>query len=130
MVLCSGCFDGLHAGHVRYLKAAADLRRDGESVAVALASDLYFIVNKSRTSRWTVEDRALVLRSINMVDQVFIHNEYGAADTILQLRPRLFVKGTDWEGRMCPDVIAACEEAGTEMCFVHTPGKHTSEAFA
>ena len=137
MILCSGCFDGLHAGHVRYLQAAYDRRVEslphhygGEGLVVALASDAYIRRVKRREPRWSYAERMETLLALVMVDEVVEHSEVGVADVILATRPRVFVKGHDWMGGLRDDVRDACEAVGAQIVFVNTPAKHTSEAFA
>jgi len=49
---------------------------------------------------------------------------------IRQHKPRIFVKGCDWTGRLPEDVIAACDATGTAIAFVDTEGLHVSDAHA
>ena len=132
MVLCSGCFDGLHAGHVRYLQAASRLCRDGESLVVAVAPDLYIRRYKQREPRWSCADRMETVLALGMVDRVVVHGDDGAAGVIRAERPRLFVKGSDWRDRyrLFPEILYACHAVDADIFTVDTPGVHTSEAFA
>jgi cytidyltransferase-like protein len=130
MILCSGCFDGLHAGHVRYLQAAAKYREGGERFIVAVASDAYIRKVKGREPRWTCVERMETLEALKIVDDTVEHGEIGAADVIRALRPRFFVKGMDWMGAIPPDVRDACDRVGAVIRFVNAPGTHTSEAFS
>jgi cytidyltransferase-like protein len=129
MVLCSGAFDGLHAGHVRYLAAACRLAREGEEVVVAVAPDAYITQEKKRNPRWTQADR---WRTVQAVDGVhaLVQGEPSVADTIRTKKPRLFVKGIDWAKSLPPDVLSACEDVGTLVVFVNTDATHTRDAFA
>ena len=130
MILCSGCFDGLHAGHVRYLAAASALRVGDERLIVAVAPDVYVATVKRRVARWPVAERARVLIALRSVDEVVTHSETGAADQILALKPRLFVKGEEWAGHVPGDVLDACRDVDARLLFVHTPGRHTADALS
>lgn len=128
MILCSGCFDGLHAGHVAYLQAAAQLRQD-EPLYVAVAPDRYIRQRKQREPRWSQAERAQTVAAVRGVTGVITRDELDVDGTIRIFRPTLFVKGEDWTHQLPTAVVEACQETGTAIAFVHTPGRHTREAF-
>lgn len=131
MILCSGVFDGLHAGHVAYLNAAKTLTYPGEAFAVAVASDAYVQWHKQRTPIWTLRDRIAVVFALALVDRVMAHGDDGAADAIRASRPRIFVKGKDWEGRLPNAVVLACHDVGCAIAFVESGvSQHTSDMSA
>lgn len=125
MILASGCFDGLHAGHVRYLQAAAAL---GGPLVVAIAPDAYIRTVKRRQPYWTQEDRAWTVRALSLVDEVYLQTTWMADVAILALRPTVFVKGMDWMGKLPLEVAAACQTVGARIVFTATEARHTSEA--
>lgn len=128
MVLCSGAFDGLHAGHVRYLGAAVRLAAPGEAVEVAVAPDAYIVSAKRRKPRWVQADRWRTLAAVSGITPI-PQQEPSVAALIAGRQPRLFVKGIDWVGKIPPDVREACRAAGTQIVFVDTDGTHTSDAY-
>lgn len=123
MILCSGCFDGLHDGHVRYLEAAKALNPNDE-LWVVVASDAYIREAKQREPKWPRYARHQVVGALRAVDRVVCGN---LVDVILAHRPRMLVKGIDWEERLPSDVRMAAHVAHTAICFVDTEGIHTSE---
>lgn len=125
MILCSGAFDGLHSGHVAYLKAAADIDLSLPLVA-AIAPNLYIRTYKHREARWTQSERAETVAAVRYVDRVVEHPELSIANTILKLRPRYVVKGQDWAGSLPSDVTAACVKVGAEVVFVDAERRHGS----
>ena len=127
MVLCSGCFDGLHAGHVRYLQAAHALSRT-EALCVAIAPDDYIHHWKRRPPFWDQQARAATVLALGVVDRVICQTADTPASLIRAHRPRYFVKGPDWKHRLPEDVIEACRDVGCRIVFTETPGTHTSEA--
>jgi cytidyltransferase-like protein len=131
MILTSGCFDCCHAGHVRYLLESAKWKRHGqEHLVVAVAPDAYIVNVKRREPLWTLADRRFVIAHLNMVDTLVTHGPESVASAILELKPRLFVKGADWEGHLPDDVIGACSEVGASIVYVPTRGKHNADALS
>ena len=129
MILCSGCFDGLHAGHVAYLEAADRFRLPDERLMVAVAPDSYIRTQKGREPFWPQLERGYAVEAIDYVDAVVLHDAPSVAEVIRLYRPRVFVKGSDWTETTLPlDVQEACVTAGCAVEFVYTPGKHTSQA--
>lgn len=127
MVLCSGCFDGLHAGHVRYLTQARALSPT-ETLCVAIAPDDYIRTTKGREPFWSQPERTETVLALGLVDRTLWQAEATPASLILAHRPRYFVKGPDWKDRLPEDVLAACQAVGCQIRFTDTPGRHTSEA--
>jgi cytidyltransferase-like protein len=131
VILCSGVFDGLHAGHVRYLQAATQIFGPHTAkIYVAVADDAYIRRHKQREPRWTLAERVHTVEALACVFEALVHGPDGAADAIRNVKPEFFVKGEDWRGRIPADVQKACDDVGTEIVFVNTPGRHSSEAYA
>jgi cytidyltransferase-like protein len=115
VAMVDGAFDPLHHGHIEYFKAARTL---GVPVLCNIASDRY--VRTKHRPLLTEAQRAAVIDAIRYVDYVHIYQI--DTETILrQLRPRYYVKGSDWRERGLPpeqDVI--CREHGIEIVFLDT----------
>lgn len=94
IVFTNGCFDILHAGHIRYLKESKGL---GDILIVGLNSDRS--VSRLKPNRPIVPEayRAELLASLIAVDFVTIFEEDTPHELIKQLRPDLLVKGGDWK---------------------------------
>lgn len=69
VVLVGGCFDVFHYGHLSFLKAA---KAQGDYLVLALESDETIKVYKKRTPIHTVEQRAEILATLSIVDEVVI----------------------------------------------------------
>lgn len=94
VVLTNGCFDLLHAGHVRLLEAA---RAEGDLLVVALNSDASVRRNKGGgRPLMPARERAEALAALEAVDRVVIYDEDTPAETIAALLPDVLVKGADW----------------------------------
>ncbi len=94
VVFTNGCFDLIHAGHVRYLEAAAGL---GDILVLGMNSDASVrrIKGESRPIM-SQNDRAEVLAGLAAVSYVVIFEEDDPASLIEQLEPDILVKGADW----------------------------------
>lgn len=117
----------MHAGHVRYLQAARRLA-PSETLSVAVAPDTYIQFVKKRQPYWSQTDRLQTVFALGCVDSVIAQASDSVAQVIRDYRPRLFVKGPDWRGQLPDDVLAACQEVGTEIQFVNTSGRHVRDA--
>lgn len=97
VVFTNGCFDILHAGHVRYLHEAAKL---GDIFIVGVNSDdsVRRLKGKERPLN-TWEDRAIILAALESVDFVVGFEEDTPYELIKQIRPDILVKGGDYEGK-------------------------------
>jgi D-beta-D-heptose 7-phosphate kinase/D-beta-D-heptose 1-phosphate adenosyltransferase len=95
VVFTNGCFDLLHAGHVRYLSQA---RKMGDMLMVGLNSDESVRALDKAPERPLVpeEQRAEVLAALAAVDLVVIFAEPTPADLIQAIEPDVLVKGGDW----------------------------------
>ncbi len=94
VVFTNGCFDIVHAGHVRYLREAKKL---GDLLVVGLNSDTS--ISKIKPGRPVVPEaqRAEVLASLDMIDFIVLFNEDTPYELIKHLRPDVLVKGGDWK---------------------------------
>ncbi len=94
MVFTNGCFDLIHAGHVRYLAAA---RRMGDYLVVAINSDESVTRLKGPARPLLPENqRARVVASFGPVDYVVVFNEDEPTRLLSDLRPEVLVKGGDY----------------------------------
>lgn len=121
IALCHGCFDLLHIGHIRHLKAAREL---SDILIVTVTADNF--VNKGANRPAFPEDeRAEMLEALECVDYVGINNAVNSSDIILLLKPDFYVKGVDYIGSP-PDVEQlAVQKIGGKVIFTTTE-KHSS----
>jgi rfaE bifunctional protein nucleotidyltransferase chain/domain len=94
IVFTNGCFDILHAGHVRYLKQA---RRLGDILIVGLNSDRSVSGIKPARPVNSEKNRAEVLAALAVVDYVIIFPEKTPYNLIKAVQPDVLVKGGDWK---------------------------------
>ena len=95
VIFTNGCFDILHAGHVRYLEEA---RRLGNMLIVGINSDesVRGIKGVDRPIN-TLEDRVHVLEALEAVDSIIVFDEATPINLIKALLPDILVKGGDYK---------------------------------
>ena len=124
VVFTNGCFDILHAGHVRYLTTAKSY---GDHLIVGLNSDASVkrLKGKSRPIN-SQDDRAEVLAALRAVDDVVIFEEQTAEALIELIRPDIYVKGGDYNMSNLPEAKIV-ESYGGHIEFVRlVPGRSTT----
>jgi len=95
VVFTNGCFDIMHAGHVRYLDAA---RSEGDLLVVGLNSDESVkIIKGSKRPVVLQKFRAQVLAGLQSVDYITVFNEPDPLKLIMAINPDVLVKGADWD---------------------------------
>jgi rfaE bifunctional protein nucleotidyltransferase chain/domain len=126
LVFTNGCFDLLHAGHVRYLQQAREL---GDALAVGLNSDrsVRELKGEGRPIN-RQDDRAEVLAALGCVDYVVIFDGKRATDVLRTVRPHVYAKGGDYTpDSLDPEERAALAEAGSGIKILPlVPGRSTT----
>jgi rfaE bifunctional protein nucleotidyltransferase chain/domain len=123
IVLANGCFDVLHAGHVRYLKGARSL---GDLLVVGINSDAQVARLKGAGRPILPErDRAELVASLEAVDLVTIFDEPTVTELLLALKPDVHAKGTDYTEETVPerDVVRSY---GGNVRIVGDPKDHST----
>ena len=96
VVFTNGCFDIIHAGHVRYLLKAKTL---GDLLIVGLNSDASVRqIKGTRRPIVSQQERAEVLAALECVDYITIFDDLTPLSLIEHLEPDILVKGADWAG--------------------------------
>lgn len=94
-VFTNGCFDLLHAGHVRYLQKAKKL---GDILIVAVNSDSSVRQIKGAGRPIIPErDRLEILAGLECVDYLILFNELTPKRIIEYIKPDILVKGADYK---------------------------------
>ena len=90
IVLAQGCFDVLHVGHVRFLRAAKAL---GDVLVLALKTDEAVKREKGKgRPLLPLEDRLDILSAFEMVDFVTVFNEDTVEPLLTRLKPNLYAR--------------------------------------
>jgi cytidyltransferase-like protein len=115
VAMVDGAFDPLHRGHIEYFRAAAE--QLGVPLLCNVASDQY--VSTKHPPLLPEDQRAVVVDAIRYIS--FTHVNRFDTETILrQLRPKYYVKGRDWEGRLPSEQVRICGEYGIEVVYLDT----------
>jgi D-glycero-beta-D-manno-heptose 1-phosphate adenylyltransferase len=110
VTLANGCFDLLHVGHIRYLRAAKEL---GGKLVVAVNDDssVRSLKGRGRPLMPAVE-RAEILAALADVDAVVIFPEADVRAIIREIRPDIQAKGTDYTASTVPERDVVAEYGG------------------
>ena len=121
----NGCFDLVHSGHLASLKQAA---ASADELVVALNSDPS-VTRLKGPGRPLLpeEDRAALIAALRPVSAVTIFAEPTPLETILQIRPDVLVKGSEYSEE---DIVGAPEVktwGGRVVRVPMVPGWSTSQ---
>lgn len=123
IVLANGCFDVLHAGHVRYLQAARML---GDLLVVGINSDAQVASLKGPgRPLLPAAERAELVASLAGVDLVTVFDEPTVTELLLAIKPDVHAKGTDYSEDTVPerDVVRSY---GGRVAIVGDPKNHST----
>lgn len=117
IALTHGCFDILHVGHVRMFYFAARL---GYPLIVSVAGDEHVKIHKGvRRPVNTQRDRIEVVRALRDVHAIFDDVQKPGLDPVVRmirkLRPAVYVKGAEWQGRVPEEDVI--EELGGRIVY-------------
>lgn len=124
VVFTNGCFDILHAGHVRYLAAAREM---GDRLVVGLNTDAS--VKRLKGPKRPVapeHDRAEVLSALASVDAVTLFDDDTPEALIGMLLPDILVKGADWPVEKIAGGKAVIENGGSVLTVPLVEGRSTT----
>jgi len=120
VVLCHGCFDLMHPGHIKYLQAA---KKMGDALIVTLTPDQFVDKGPGRPV-FNQQLRAESLAALECVDLVAINKWSTAVNTLRLLKPDIYVKGQEFEnledasGKIQKEV-EVLNQIGGEIRFTH-----------
>ncbi|WP_425058571.1 D-beta-D-heptose 1-phosphate adenylyltransferase [Sporomusa carbonis] len=124
VVFTNGCFDILHAGHVRYLAAARAL---GDCLIVGLNSDQSVRHLKGPTRPVNgQDDRAEVLAALAAVDYVVIFDDATAENLVADIKPDIYAKGGDYTIEKLPESRIVASYGGRTVLVPEVPGRSSS----
>ena len=124
VVFANGCFDLIHVGHIRYLRAARAL---GDLLVVGINSDAAVRALKGPgRPLMNEEERAEIISALQCVDYVTIFSEPTADPILAALRPNIHAKGTDYTAETVPERNTVLSYGGT-VAIVGDPKDHSTK---
>ncbi len=125
VVFANGCFDLLHAGHVRYLAGA---KKQGDVLIVGINGDTSVRHAKGPGRPILAESgRAELVAALAAVDHVVIFPEPTATPILRELRPDVHCKGTDYTEQNVPERETVLTYGG-EIRIVGDPKHHSTRS--
>ena len=124
IVFTNGCFDILHAGHVRYLEQA---RTCGDYLILGLNTDQSVQQLKGPQRPLNNElDRAEVVGALRSVDAVVLFGEKTAEELIAKVKPDVYVKGGDYTLDTLPEAKIVQSYGGRVEFIAMVDGRSTT----
>lgn len=122
-MFANGCFDMLHAGHIRYLDGA---RREGDVLVVGVNADAS-ASNLKGPGRPVLDEnaRVLLVAALRCVDYVVLFAEPNVEALLEELRPDVHAKGTDYTAETVPERAVAAR-VGIRVAIVGDPKEHST----
>ena len=128
VVFTNGCFDILHAGHVRYLAKA---RSYGDCLVLGMNTDASVQRIKGPTRPINNQaDRAEVAGALKSVDYVVFFDEPTAEELIQEVHPDVYVKGGDYTLETLPEGQIVLGYGGSVELVKLVEGRSTTNVIA
>lgn len=123
IAFANGCFDLLHVGHIRYIKAAA---AEADRLVVAINDDRSVAVIKGAGRPiLNADERAELVAALNGVDYVVVFADSTVERLLARLKPDVHCKGTDYTVESVPE-RAVVEAYGGRTAIVGDPKTHAT----
>jgi cytidyltransferase-like protein len=113
-VLIGGVFDPLHAGHLAYIREAQRIANGGG--IVCCVSD----APSKHLRLTTLDDRVTLLGAILGSQWEAILTSWGPVWAMERYRPKAYIKGKDWEGKLPSEEVEACQRLGIDIIYTDT----------
>ena len=115
VAMVDGAFDPLHRGHIEYFRAAS--AKLDVPLLCNVASDTY--VRSKHPPLLPEDQRAAIVDAIRYISYTHI-NRFDTETILRELRPKYYVKGKDWDGRLPPEQVRICAEHGIGVVYLDT----------
>ena len=120
IVLCHGCFDLMHPGHIKHFQAA---KKMGDILVVTVTPDNYVDKEPGRPV-FDQNLRAECIAALECVDYVAINKWPTSEETLRSLKPDIYAKGQEFEnledktGKLQKE-LEVLKELGIQIRFTH-----------
>lgn len=114
VAMVDGGFDPIHPGHVDYFREASNLEAP---VLCNISGDEW--VSRKHPPLLSQKERGQIIDALRWID----YTHLSGTTTVLvlsDLRPRYYVKGADWEGRLPREEVNVCRENDVEIVYLDT----------
>ena len=126
VVFSNGCFDLLHAGHIRYLESA---KAEGDILIVAINGDHSVRLLKGPGRPLMPEsERAEIISAMDCVDHVLVFHDSTVDPLLLLLKPDVHAKGTDYTHETVPERETVLGYGG-RIAIVGDPKNHSTSDY-
>ena len=112
IVAVSGYFDPVHVGHLEYLRLSKKL---GDKLVVIVNNNHQCVLKKGKPFM-DEKDRVEIVRSIKMVDEVFlsIDDDKSVCKSLEKIKPHIFANGGDRSTGEVPE-STVCKKYNIQM---------------
>jgi len=120
IVLCHGCFDLMHPGHIKHFQSAKEF---GHLLVVTVTPDRYVDKGPDRPV-FSQDLRASSIAALECVDFAAINKWPTAVETLKILKPNIYVKGQEFAkgqdktGKLQKE-LTVIKEIGCEIKFTY-----------
>ena len=112
IVAVSGYFDPIHVGHLEYLRLSKKL---GDKLVVIVNNNYQCVLKKGKPFM-DEKDRVEIVRSLEMVDEVFlsIDDDKSVCKSLEKIKPHIFANGGDRSTGEVPE-SKVCKKYNIQM---------------
>ena len=112
IVAVSGYFDPIHVGHLEYLRLSKKL---GDKLVVIVNNNHQCVLKKGKPFM-DEKDRVEIVRSLEMVDEVFlsIDDDKSVCKSLEKIKPHIFANGGDRSTGEVPE-STVCKKYNIQM---------------
>lgn len=120
VILCHGCFDLLHPGHIKHFQAAKQM---GDILMVTVTPDVYVDKGPGRPI-FNQDLRAESIAALECVDYAAVNKWPTSVEILKALKPDIYVKGQEFEkledktGKLQKE-HKVLEDLGIQIRFTH-----------
>lgn len=124
IIFTNGCFDVIHAGHIRYLHSA---RKLGDVLILAINDDnsVRKIKGKNRPV-YPLAERAEILAAFPFISYITDFSSISVLPVIHKLKPDVLVKGGDYKIKQVIGWKFVQSYGGKVIVLDHFPGRSTT----
>ena len=117
IVLCAGCYDPLHIGHLYHLERAS---KHGAYLVVAITADAQVTKQKGEGRPvFPADERAEMLRALRIVNRVIIVDDL--IEALYAVEPDALALGAEYKDHVEPQHRAHCDLHKIDIIFTDGP---------